>query len=93
MMTFLVGYSPHKDDLCALDLACQLARSDRGSVHAVSVVLVASHSLLVSSSVRCDVSRSGERPAAQRISSLYALPIPLNVFGSVRALFKVRFWR
>ena len=38
MMTFLVGYSPHKDDLCALDLACQLARSDRGSVHAVSVV-------------------------------------------------------
>lgn len=37
-MTLLVGYSPHKDDLGALDLACQFARSDRVSVHAVSVV-------------------------------------------------------
>lgn len=37
-MTLLVGYSPHKDDLGALDLACQLARSDRNSVHATTVV-------------------------------------------------------
>jgi nucleotide-binding universal stress UspA family protein len=37
-MLVLVGYSPHKDDLGALDLACQIARSDGGSVQAVSVV-------------------------------------------------------
>lgn len=37
-MTVLVGYRPHKDDLGALDLACQLARSYGGSVQAVSVV-------------------------------------------------------
>lgn len=37
-MTFLVGYSPHKPDLGALDLACQMARSYGGTVHAVSVV-------------------------------------------------------
>ncbi|GAA4398254.1 universal stress protein [Fodinibacter luteus] len=37
-MPVLVGYSPHKEDLGALDLACQLARSDGESVHAVSVL-------------------------------------------------------
>ena len=37
-MTYVVGYSPHKDDACALSLAAQLARSDKDSVHAVTVV-------------------------------------------------------
>lgn len=37
-MTILVGYSPHKDDSCALALAAQLARSDGDSVHAITVV-------------------------------------------------------
>jgi nucleotide-binding universal stress UspA family protein len=37
-MTVLVGYSPHREDLGALDLACQLARSDRTDVAAVTVV-------------------------------------------------------
>lgn len=38
MGALLVGYSPHRDDLGALDLACQFARSDRVGVHALSVV-------------------------------------------------------
>ncbi|MBP6995451.1 MAG: universal stress protein [Phycicoccus sp.] len=37
-MTYLVGYSPHKDDTCALSLAVQLARSESDTVHAVTVV-------------------------------------------------------
>lgn len=37
-MSLLVGYSPHKEDLGALDLACQLARSHGDSLHALSVV-------------------------------------------------------
>lgn len=37
-MTYLVGYSPHKDDSCALDLACQFARSESSTVHALTVV-------------------------------------------------------
>lgn len=37
-MSILVGYSPHREDLGALDLACQLARSDRTEVHALTVV-------------------------------------------------------
>jgi nucleotide-binding universal stress UspA family protein len=37
-MTFVVGYSPHKDDQGAIELACQLARSDKGSLYAVTVV-------------------------------------------------------
>ena len=37
-MIILVGYSPNKDSLGAVDLACQLARSDGGAVHAVTVV-------------------------------------------------------
>jgi nucleotide-binding universal stress UspA family protein len=37
-MPLLCGYSPHTDDYAVLDLACQLARSDRESVHAVTVV-------------------------------------------------------
>lgn len=37
-MPLLLGYSPHPEDLGALDLACQLARSDGESVHAVTVV-------------------------------------------------------
>jgi nucleotide-binding universal stress UspA family protein len=37
-MLVLVGYSPHRNDAAALDLACQLARSHGGSVHAVCVV-------------------------------------------------------
>ncbi len=35
-MTYLVGYSPHKDDSCALALACQFARSESDTVHAPS---------------------------------------------------------
>lgn len=37
-MTIVVGHSPHREDLGALDLACQLARSDRTSVRAITVV-------------------------------------------------------
>lgn len=37
-MTYVVGYSPHKDDGSALELACQLARSESDQVHAVTVV-------------------------------------------------------
>lgn len=37
-MTYLVGFSPHKDDDCALDLACQLARTESDTVDAVTVV-------------------------------------------------------
>lgn len=37
-MTYLVGYSPHKDDSCALALACQFARSESDTVHALTVV-------------------------------------------------------
>lgn len=37
-MTYVVGYSPHKDDTCALELACELARSQADAVHAVTVV-------------------------------------------------------
>lgn len=37
-MTILLGFSPHQDDPGALELACQLARSDRDQVHAVTVV-------------------------------------------------------
>lgn len=37
-MTYLVGYSPHKDDRCAIALACQLARSESDTVHALTVV-------------------------------------------------------
>lgn len=37
-MTVLVGYSPHREDLGALDLACQLARSERTDVRALTVV-------------------------------------------------------
>lgn len=37
-MSVLVGYSPHREDLGALDLACKLARSDRTDVTALTVV-------------------------------------------------------
>ena len=37
-MTYLVGYSPHKDDRGALALACQFARSESDDVHALTVV-------------------------------------------------------
>lgn len=37
-MTYLVGYSPHKDDVAAIDLACQFARSEHDTVHALTVV-------------------------------------------------------
>lgn len=37
-MTYLVGYSPHKDDACAIELACQFARSESSTVHALTVV-------------------------------------------------------
>jgi nucleotide-binding universal stress UspA family protein len=37
-MTILVGHSPHNEDLGALDLACQLGRSDGSAVQAVTVV-------------------------------------------------------
>jgi nucleotide-binding universal stress UspA family protein len=37
-VTYLVGYSPFKDDSCALQLACELARSQGEDVHALTVV-------------------------------------------------------
>lgn len=37
-MTYLVGYSPHKDDSCALELACRLAAAEGEDVHALTVV-------------------------------------------------------
>lgn len=37
-MTVLVGYSPHREDLSALDLACLLARSEGTDVRALTVV-------------------------------------------------------
>ena len=37
-MTCLVGYSPFKDDTCALQLGCELARSESDAVHALTVV-------------------------------------------------------
>jgi nucleotide-binding universal stress UspA family protein len=37
-VTYVVGFSPHKDDHGAIALACQLARSDQDDVHVVAVV-------------------------------------------------------
>ncbi len=37
-MTYLVGYGPHNNDRSAIELACQLARSEPQPVRAVSVV-------------------------------------------------------
>ena len=37
-MTYVVGFSPRKGDYSAIALVCQLARSDRDDVHAVTVV-------------------------------------------------------
>jgi nucleotide-binding universal stress UspA family protein len=37
-MTCLVGYSPHQDDRSAIELACQLARSEQQPVRSVTVV-------------------------------------------------------
>ena len=37
-MTYLVGYSSHKDDTCAISLACELARTTGIPVHALTVV-------------------------------------------------------
>ncbi len=37
-MTYLVGYSPFKDDECALELACQLARTEGRTVDVLTVV-------------------------------------------------------
>jgi nucleotide-binding universal stress UspA family protein len=37
-VTYVVGYGPHNNDRSAIELACQLARSERRPVHAVSVV-------------------------------------------------------
>lgn len=37
-MTYLVGYSPHKEDGSAIALACQFARSEADRVHALTVV-------------------------------------------------------
>lgn len=37
-MTVLVAFSPHHEDVSALDLACQLARSDGTEVRALTVV-------------------------------------------------------
>ena len=36
-MTYVVGYSPHKDDACALSLAAQFARSDKQHRHRMPV--------------------------------------------------------
>ena len=37
-MTYVVGYSPHKDDQGALELACEFARSQAAPLRAVTVV-------------------------------------------------------
>ncbi len=37
-MSYVVGFSPHKDDQGPLELACQFARSESDTVHAVTVV-------------------------------------------------------
>jgi nucleotide-binding universal stress UspA family protein len=37
-VTILLGFSPHQDDTGAVELACQLARSNKDSVQAVTVV-------------------------------------------------------
>jgi nucleotide-binding universal stress UspA family protein len=37
-VTILLAFSPHQDDTGAVELACQLARSNQDSVHAVTVV-------------------------------------------------------
>ncbi|MFT4230520.1 MAG: universal stress protein, partial [Microbacterium sp.] len=37
-MTYVVGYGPHHNDRSAIELACQLARSQPAPVVAVSVV-------------------------------------------------------
>ncbi len=37
-MTYVVGYSPYKDDRSAIELACQLARSQSEAVRVVTVV-------------------------------------------------------
>jgi len=37
-MSILVGYGPNNNDRSAIELACQLARSEHRPVHAVSVV-------------------------------------------------------
>ena len=37
-MTYLVSYRPQTDDAGALALACQFARSEAGTVHALTVV-------------------------------------------------------
>lgn len=37
-MSYVVGYGPHNNDRSAIELACQLARSEPGHVRAISVV-------------------------------------------------------
>ena len=37
-MSYLVGYSPYKDDRGAIDLAAQFARSEPATVEAITVV-------------------------------------------------------
>ena len=59
------------------------------SVHSRSVATVASHSLAISWSVILRVRRTGDICARQRISSEYALPIPLKRCESVSERFTV----
>ena len=61
------------------------------SIHSFSVLRVAANSLSHSSGCNLCVSAMGDSWAACRISSEYALPMPLTMRGSVRALLSVRF--
>lgn len=72
-MTYVVGYSPHKDDRGALELACQFGRSEPSPVHAVTVVPRAWGTPVVGSSDRDFeqwAATEGEASAALALSHL-----------------------
>src|SRR3954464_10926966 len=81
-MTFLVGYSPFKDDTCALQLACELARSESDVVHALTVVprgWEATHSVQHDKDFVDWARAEGEASAAEALKSLGRYP---DVTGS-----------
>jgi nucleotide-binding universal stress UspA family protein len=72
-MTCLVGYSPFKDDTCALQLACELARSESDAVHALTVVprgWEATHSVQHDKDFVDWARAAGEASAAEALESL-----------------------
>lgn len=76
-MTYVVGYSPHKDDTCALELACQFARSEADAVHAVTVVprgWETSAGSATDGDFTAWARREGEASAAEALSVLAAHP-------------------